>query len=93
MPALLSSGPAIPILLGLLALLLAVPGLLSFVRSRQDAGDIERRLMRRPVGAPAETKKKESQLGKAVMGIADNAAPTDGAEVSAARAKLTGISQ
>ena len=88
MPALLSSGPAIPILLGLLALLLAVPGLLSFVRSRQDAGDIERRLMRRPVGAPAEAKKKESQLGKAVMGMADNAAPTDGAEVSAARAKL-----
>ncbi|MFN3294804.1 MAG: ABC transporter permease subunit, partial [Gemmobacter sp.] len=51
--------------------LLAVPGLLSFVRSRQDAGDIERRLTHRPGAAPVEAKRGESRLGKAVMGIAD----------------------
>lgn len=88
MPALLSSGPVIPVLLGCLALLLALPGLISFLRSRQDAGDIERRLTRRPGTVTAEPRRNESRLGKAVMGIADNAAPTDGAEVSAARAKL-----
>ena len=88
MPALLSSGPVIPVVLGFLALLLALPGLMSFFRSRQEAGDIERRLTRRPGAPPAETKRNENRLGKAVMGIADNAAPTDGAEVSAARAKL-----
>lgn len=88
MPALLSSGPVIPAVLGFLALLLALPVIISFVRSRQDAGDIERRLTRRPGTVTAEPKRSESRLGKAVMGIADNAAPTDGAEVSAARAKL-----
>nr|WP_225908093.1 type II secretion system F family protein [Hyphomonas sediminis] len=69
-------------------MLLALPGLLSFVRSRQDAGDIERRLTRRPGSAAPEAKRNESRIGKAVMGLADNAAPTDGAEVSAARGKL-----
>ncbi|OYW86929.1 MAG: hypothetical protein B7Z22_05620, partial [Hyphomonas sp. 32-62-5] len=83
MSALLTSGPVVPIVLGFLALLLALPGLISFVRSRQDAGDIERPLMQRPGAAPVEAKRGENRLGKAVMGIADNAAPTYGAEVSA----------
>lgn len=88
MSSLLSSGPAFPILLGALAVLLALPGLIGFVRSRQDAGDIERRLTRRPGTAAPEARRSENRIGKAVMGIADNAAPTEGAEFSAARAKL-----
>lgn len=83
------SGAVVPLLLALLAVMLAVPGVLSFIRSQQDAGDLERRLTQRP-GAPApEARRNESRIGKAMMGLADQAAPTEGAEVSAARAKLT----
>lgn len=88
MPAFLTTGPAIPILLGVCALLLALPGLITFIRSQRDAGEVERRLMQRAGGPPAEVKRNESRIGKAVMGLADQAAPTEGAEVSAARAKL-----
>lgn len=88
MTDLLTSGPAIPILLGLLALMLAVPGIVSFVRSQQQAGDLERRLTQRPGAAPPEARRNQSRLGKAVLGFADQAAPAEGAEVSAARAKL-----
>ncbi|MFN3314458.1 MAG: type II secretion system F family protein [Hyphomonas sp.] len=88
MTDLLTSGPAIPILLGLLALMLAIPGILSFVRSQQDAGDLERRLMQRPGAPPPEASRNQNRIGKAMLGFADQAAPADGAEVSAARAKL-----
>lgn len=88
MPAFLSPGPVMPILLGVFALLVAVPGLMAFVRSRQDADDLDRRLTRRAGAPPPVSKQNSNRLGKAVMGFADQAAPTEGAEVSAARAKL-----
>ena len=88
MTDLLTSGPVIPVILGLLALMLAVPGLVAFVRSQQAAGDLERRLTQRPGSAPAEARRNESRIGRAMLGFADQAAPAEGAEVSAARAKL-----
>ncbi|MFN7056753.1 type II secretion system F family protein [Hyphomonas sp.] len=80
--------PFFPFALGALALLLAVPGIVAFVRGQQDAGDLERRLARRGGAAEPSSKRQESRIGRAMMGFADQAVPAHEAEVSAVRAKL-----
>lgn len=89
MSASLLSGPVLPAAMLALALLAALPGLVSFLRSRQAAEEVSRRLVRRAPEASEESpRRNESRIGRAVMGFADNAAPTEGEEVNAVRAKL-----
>jgi tight adherence protein C len=88
MGAALLSGPILPGVMLLLALLAAIPGLVSFVRSRQAADEVAKRLVRRSPEAADEPRRNESRIGRAVMGLADNAAPAEGQEVNAVRAKL-----
>lgn len=82
------SGSMIPAAMFFLAVLAAIPAIVSFIRNRQADEDVNRRLIRRSKESPAEPRKNESRIGRAVMGFADNAGPTEGAEVSAIRAKL-----
>lgn len=89
MGASLLSGPILPAAMLVLALLAAVPGLVAFIRSRQDADEVAKRLVRRAPSQAEDAPKNESRIGRAVMGFADNAAPTEGQEVNAVRAKLT----
>jgi tight adherence protein C len=83
------SGPVVPAALFVLAMLVAIPGVLSFVRNRRAEEDVGRRLERRGQGSGQAARRSENAFGKAVVGFGDNAAPADGAEVSAVRAKLT----
>ncbi|MBK8199064.1 MAG: type II secretion system F family protein [Acidobacteria bacterium] len=82
------SGPIIPAALVFLAVLAAIPPLVSFLRSRQAADEVSRRLTRRTPNEAETPRRNESRIGKAVMGLADSAAPTEGEEVNAVRAKL-----
>ncbi|MBA3069989.1 MAG: type II secretion system F family protein [Hyphomonas sp.] len=82
------SGSMVPAALFFLAVLAAIPGIVSFMRNRQADEDVNRRLSRRDKESPGEPRRTESRIGRAVMGFADNAAPAEGAEVSAVRAKL-----
>jgi tight adherence protein C len=84
----LFSSSLVPVALFALAMLAAIPGVVAFIRNRQAEDDVSRRLARRNPKAEDEPRRNESRLGRAVMGLAENAAPTEGAEVSAARAKL-----
>jgi len=81
------SGPAIPALMFFLAMLAAIPGIISFLRNRKADEDVSRRLVRRsPVAI--DQPRRGNVIAQAVMGFADNAAPTEGEEVNAVRGKL-----
>lgn len=82
------SGPVIPALLVFLAVLTAIPPLVSFLRSRKAADDVSKRLLRRNPEQEDKPRRNQSRIGRAVMGLADNAAPTEGDEVNAVRGKL-----
>lgn len=81
------SGPAIPALMFFLAMLAAIPGIISFLRNRQANEDVSRRLVRRNPEA-IDQPRRGNVIAQAVMGFADNAAPTEGEEVNAVRGKL-----
>ncbi len=83
----LLSGPVVPVLMFVAAMLVAIPGLLTFTRNQSAQENVERRLdRRRASGAPGA--RNESRIGAAFLGFADSAAPSEGEEVSAARAKI-----
>lgn len=84
----LLSGPWVPAALFLLAMLAAMPGVISFLRNRKADEDVSRRLTRRSPDAIDPPRRGGSAIGKAVMGLADNAAPAEGDEVNAVRGKL-----
>jgi tight adherence protein C len=81
------SEPAIPALMFFLAMLAAIPGIISFLRSRKADEDVSRRLVRRNPDA-IDQPRRGNVIAQAVMGFADNAAPTEGEEVNAVRGKL-----
>ncbi|MBA4339661.1 MAG: pilus assembly protein [Hyphomonas sp.] len=82
------SGPVVPAALFVLAMLIAIPGVVSFLRNRKADEDVSRRLTRRNPDAVDQPQRGGSLIGRAVMGLADNAAPTEGEEVNAVRGKL-----
>ncbi len=82
------SGPFIPAAMFFLAVVAAIPSLVTFMRNRQAADEVSRRLTRRNPNLADEPRRNESRIGKAVMDLADNAAPTEGEEVNAVRGKL-----
>lgn len=78
----------LPVLLLVFAAVLAMPALLAFLRSWKAKEDLERRLERRHA-RPAETEtRNESRIGRAVIGLANRATPTNEEAVSVVRAKL-----
>lgn len=82
------SGPVVPAVLFVLAMLIAIPGVVSFLRSRKAEEDVSRRLMRRNPDAIDQFRRSGSLIGRALMELPDNAAPTEGEEVNAVRGKL-----
>ena len=78
----------IPAAMFVIAVLVAVPGILSFLRSWRAKEDLERRLERRTTAPREDGPRNESRIGRAMIGFADSAAPDDEEKVSAARAKL-----
>ncbi len=84
----LLSGPLLAALLVFLAVLAAIPAVISLLRNRKADEDVRRRLQRRMPGEGGAARRNERSLGKAVMELADNAAPSEGDEVNAARGKL-----
>jgi len=84
----LLSGPLVPAALFFLAMLAAIPGIISFLRSRKAADDVSKRLMRRQPNAEDAPRRNESRIGRAISGFAESAGPTEGEEVNAVRAKL-----
>lgn len=83
-----SASTLVPLAMLLAAGLLAAPALLGFFRSWQAKEDLERRLERRGDQPRANEKRNESRIGRAVIGLADRAAPRNEEAVSAARAQL-----
>lgn len=81
------SGPVLPVFMFMLAMLVAIPGVLAFTRNHRAQGDVERRLDRRK-SIVGEAPRNENSIGNAFLGFADSAAPTQGEEVSVARAKI-----
>ncbi len=84
----LFSGPMIPAALVFLAVLAAIPAIITLIRNHQATEEVSRRLVRRTPGVEDQPRRNESRIGKAVRGFADNAAPTSGDEVNAVRGKL-----
>jgi len=84
----LLSGPMIPAALVFLAVLAAIPAIITLIRNHQATEEVSRRLVRRTPGVEDQPRRNESRIGKAVRGFADNAAPTSGDEVNAVRGKL-----
>lgn len=82
------SGPVVPVALFVLAMLIAVPGVVSFLRNQKAEEDISRRLTRRSPGAIDQPKRGGSLIARALMGLPDNVAPTEGEQVNAVRGKL-----
>ncbi len=83
-----SSGPAFSAILVALALIAALPALISFLRSRQTADEISRRLERQPTDRISPVKNGSGGFGKAIAELAENSAPSNEAQLSQARAKL-----
>ncbi len=71
-----------------LAMIVAIPGVLSFMQNKRREDEIERRLLRRRRANQDDDLQNESRIGKAVMGFADRARPEDSEETSAVRDKL-----
>ncbi|MEX1251178.1 MAG: type II secretion system F family protein [Hyphomonas sp.] len=82
------SGPMLPAALFFLAMLAAIPGVIAFLRNRKADEDVSRRLTRHNPNAIDQARQGGSAIGRAVMGLADNAAPMEGEEVNAVRGKL-----
>lgn len=75
-------------LLFAVAMLVAIPGVLSFVRGARAQDRVTQRLERKKrTGNTAQTA-NESRIGKAMVGFGNSAAPGDEEEVSVVRAKL-----
>lgn len=77
-----------PAMLFSLAMLAAIPGVLSFLRNQRAEEEVERRLFRRGQREGSSPERNQSRIGKAVMGFADRARPEDSEDVSAVRDKL-----
>lgn len=88
MSALASSAPILSAILIALALLTALPALISFIRSRQTAEEISRRLERQPTDRASPVKTGSGSFGKAISDFAESSAPANEAQLSQARAKL-----
>lgn len=82
------SGPVVPVALFVLAMLIAIPGVVSFLRNQKAEEEISRRLTRRSPGAIDQPKRAGSLIARALMGLPDNVAPTEGEQVNAVRGKL-----
>ncbi len=82
------SGPVLPVALFVLAMLIAIPGVVSFLRTRKADEEVRRRLERRNPDAGSPRRRGGSLIGRALMELPDNAAPTEGEEVNAVRGKL-----
>lgn len=77
----------VPGLMFVAAMLLAIPGALSFLRNVRVKDEVDRRLERRGNGIDLP-RQKQSALKDTVAKFASKAAPTDEEEMSVARAKL-----
>ena len=77
----------VPALMMAVAVLVAVPGLLSVWRNARAKEDVERRLERRGTSF-MEPRRKVSPLDNMVLEVANRAAPTDEEKVSVVRARL-----
>jgi tight adherence protein C len=84
----LFSGPLLPALMFAAAMLVAIPGMLSFARGQRVKEGVDRRLQRRGQGGGEPARQNENRIGKAMLGFASSSAPSDADQVSAARAKL-----
>ena len=82
------SGPVVPVALFVLAMLIAIPGVVSFLRNQKAEEEISRRLTRRSREAIDQPKRAGSLIARALMGLPDNVAPTEGEQVNAVRGKL-----
>jgi tight adherence protein C len=82
------SGPVVPVALFVLAMLIAIPGVVSFLRNQKAEEEISRRLTRRSPEAIDQPKRGGSLIARALMGLPDNVAPTEGEQVNAVRGKL-----
>lgn len=77
----------VPLLMFAAAMLIAVPGLVSFWRNAKAKEEVERRLERRGTGF-MEPRKRLSPIDGMVLQVANKTAPTDEETVSAVRARL-----
>lgn len=80
----------VPALMFAAAMLVSIPGLLSFMRNQKAQSDVERRLERsgKRGGDDRPDARNQSRIGKAVLGFGANATPDDEGEVSAVRGLL-----
>lgn len=89
MNALLSNPSVIGATMFALAMIVAIPGMLSVVRSARNEEQVMSRLQRGGQrGQLLNENRNQSRIGKAVIGFGQNAAPEDEGEVSAIRSKL-----
>lgn len=82
------SGPVVPVALFVLAMLIAIPGVVSFLRSRKADEEVRRRLERRSSDVSSPRRRRAGRIGRALLELPDNAAPAEGEAVNAVRAKL-----
>ena len=84
-----SASALLPIIMLAIAGFLAVPAIMAFVRSWKAKEDLERRLERRE-SRPAvqEESRNDTRIGRAVIGLANRATPSNEDAVSEVRAKL-----
>jgi tight adherence protein C len=73
-----------------IAMIVAIPGILSFVRGQRAEEKLAERLARKRPGQRAEDggPRNETRIGKAVAGFGHSAMPGDDEQVSAVRSKL-----
>lgn len=83
------SGPTVPAILFSLAMVAAIPGVVSFSRGRKAERDIERRLERRGTGKVEPIQKTQDGLfTKLILGVGNRARPQDDEEVSLVKSQL-----
>ncbi|MEZ5954595.1 MAG: type II secretion system F family protein [Hyphomonas sp.] len=78
----------VPGLMFVAAMLLAIPGTLSFMRNVRAKDEVERRLERRGQPGSEPVKRRAGAFDEVVASFASKAAPTDEEEMSTARARL-----
>ena len=83
-----SATAILPIIMLAIAGVLAMPAVMAFVRSWKAKEDLERRLERRGSRPVQEESRNETRIGRAVVGLANRATPSNEEAVSAVRAKL-----
>ena len=84
----LTASTLLPILMLAVAGVLAMPALLAFGRSWKAKEDLERRLERKDQKPARAEVRNESRIGRAVIGLANKATPSNEEAVSQVRAKL-----